>query len=438
MPVQPVAGRPVPAAYATATSESRAPGRSDSKAGWGGTGPRRFRADRQRILRRLLCRGLLTDGLRLAADIGEWYQAHLAHPALDGLRTDWRRVVGHVVHAMAALAHQDACVVRASREALAAKATSLAGREVSVHQIKRGVRLLRHSHLLTTLEEGRAPGADHPCGSVPLYALTVPVVAEAALPCRAPDGRGRGQRERSMERARRVHRALGIPEIAEEDAGEGTAPQNRGFHHGGTTPLPPTTAGRDRHRDPLRAPRPRRGRVSPAARARYAARLLAREVPAGSAFDRIRPGQQAKLVAPFAAAGWSGADVAWALAHSPDAVEHTWSARVRRPLGWALVRLRLWLDPDGRPLPSRWEQLGGAPWQTRGRHGDLPGVRAQLPTAQTTPPLPGLLTSHSAWDESWDNEHATSSPATTPPNSAYLSARQTLADSLTRREGFPC
>ncbi|GGU50654.1 hypothetical protein [Streptomyces violascens] len=43
---------------------------------------------------------------------------------------------------------------------------------------------------------------------------------------------------------------------------------------------------------------------------RYAARLLAQEVPTGSAFDRLRPGQQAKFVAPFAAAGWSGADIA--------------------------------------------------------------------------------------------------------------------------------
>ncbi|MFD9825342.1 hypothetical protein, partial [Streptomyces violascens] len=137
LPVQPVVGCPGPTTYATAAPESRAPGRDASKTG--GRESRRFRAARQRILRRMLCRGLLFDGLRLAADGGEWHQAHLAHPALDGLRADWRRVVGHIVCAMAALAHQDACVVRASREALAAKATSLAGREVSVHQIKRAV-----------------------------------------------------------------------------------------------------------------------------------------------------------------------------------------------------------------------------------------------------------------------------------------------------------
>ncbi|GGU50650.1 hypothetical protein GCM10010289_83930 [Streptomyces violascens] len=65
-----------------------------------------------------------------------------------------------------------------------------------------------------------------------------------------------------------------------------------------------------------------------------------------------------------------------------------------------MTRLRPWLDPEGRPLPSRWEQLGGARWQPRVRDGGPPAVRAQLPAAGVVTTAPVLLTLGRDWEES--------------------------------------
>lgn len=324
----------------------------------------RFVQDRQRIQRRLLSAGALADGRRLSADPGEWRHAFQAHPAFDTLRGDWRDTLGHIVHAMATLAHLEACVVRASREVLSARASQIAERHITVHQVKRGVRVLRESGLLETLECGRARSASHPRARVPLYALTVPVLCETVLPQRTPAGKGRSAAARRAERHHKVAKALGLAAAV-----DGSAPLNRGYNHGGTTtPLTPRnseTGGTRRLRGAVRRPRPRRGKVSPKSEARYEARLLAAQVPHSMTFSRIPPGQQARLLLPFAVGGWSGHDVAWALAHTPSGDPHAFSDRVRFPASWARWRLGLWLDANGAPLPGRWEQLGGAPGRER-------------------------------------------------------------------------
>lgn len=383
----------------------------------------RFKRERLRIQRRLLAGGFLTDGRRLACDPGEWGHAFASHPGFDTLRSDWRATVGFVARAMATLAHHEACVVRASREALAARATELAQRPITVHQVKRAVRLLRNTTMLSTLEKGQRASARHPRPSVPLYALTVPVAADEALPARTPGGKGRTVQTRIAEHDRQVRKALGI-----EEPVDATAPQNRGSHHGGTaTPFIPHQGRRRRpaehHSRPVTPPRPRRGEISAAAQARYAARLLAAEVPKTMAMGLLRLGQIAKLVAPFAAAGWSGADVDFALQHGPDGTPHRWSARVRHPLAWARWRLSLWISDSGAPLPSRWEQLGGHVTASRGPLGQaVPAQRAQVILSgcheDVPTPVPGA-------EETWETEQLLGVPVGDEPNDAYLAARAT-------------
>ena len=61
---------------------------------------------------------------------------------------------------------------------------------------------------------------------------------------------------------------------------------------------------------------------------------------------------------PFLAAGWTVADLAFAVDHWFTGEQHRWSLRtIRRPAGWLRWRLRQWIGGDGRPLPSRSQQL---------------------------------------------------------------------------------
>lgn len=56
------------------------------------------------------------------------------------------------------------------------------------------------------------------------------------------------------------------------------------------------------------------------------------------------------LLRPWLLAGWTAADVVWAIDHAPDGTAHTWTTDVRSPKGWLKHRLSLWTDVEGAPL----------------------------------------------------------------------------------------
>ncbi|OEV11534.1 hypothetical protein AN218_12445 [Streptomyces nanshensis] len=73
--------------------------------------------------------------------------------------------------------------------------------------------------------------------------------------------------------------------------------------------------------------------------------------------SRIPTRARTRLLTDFAAVGWSGSDVLYALEHHPDGTPHRHTHRVRRPYAWARHRLTLWRRPDGAPAASHWDQL---------------------------------------------------------------------------------
>lgn len=85
-------------------------------------------------------------------------------------------------------------------------------------------------------------------------------------------------------------------------------------------------------------------------RAVAAARLLAEEVPAFRATTDTWIGW---VIRPFIRAGWSVADIRWAVDHKPSGQPWTHEARVRHVAQWLRYRLVHWLNDEGAPLPSR-------------------------------------------------------------------------------------
>lgn len=57
------------------------------------------------------------------------------------------------------------------------------------------------------------------------------------------------------------------------------------------------------------------------------------------------------LLRPWLLAGWTAADVLYAIDHTPDGSTHTWTTSVRSPKGWLRHRLDLWTAASGVPLP---------------------------------------------------------------------------------------
>lgn len=58
------------------------------------------------------------------------------------------------------------------------------------------------------------------------------------------------------------------------------------------------------------------------------------------------------LLREFLRAGWTIADVLYALDHKPDESTHTWTSTVHSPAGWLRARLSWWLDEHGHPIAS--------------------------------------------------------------------------------------
>lgn len=68
------------------------------------------------------------------------------------------------------------------------------------------------------------------------------------------------------------------------------------------------------------------------------------------ALRRLSDRHLRSLLRPWLLAGWSAADVLYALDHAPDGTSHTWTTQVRSPSGWLTHRLGLWTDEAGAPV----------------------------------------------------------------------------------------
>ena len=136
---------------------------------------------------------------------------------------------------------------------------------------------------------------------------------------------------------------------------------------------PLTRSRRDPGKDPQRSPLwktgetpigPPCGRTHPGAAARAAAAAVARAVR-HAAGKPISDWWCARLAAPFVAAGYSAADLTWAIEHEYGGAPHRFTARIRHPAGWIRKRLAGHRDERGRPLPSISQQRAVTRMQSR-------------------------------------------------------------------------
>jgi hypothetical protein len=116
---------------------------------------------------------------------------------------------------------------------------------------------------------------------------------------------------------------------------------------------PPTKSGRTSVVCPAREARPGEGETpsrvgsADAQPLRHVVRVMRK-----AAGQTITEGWAAWIWRPFAAAGWTVADLAWAIDHEPGGAQHRYSARIRHAAGWLRHRLSLWLDDAGQAVAS--------------------------------------------------------------------------------------
>ncbi|MGW6704766.1 hypothetical protein ACWGDE_07725 [Streptomyces sp. NPDC054956] len=364
------------------------------------------------------------DAVRLAADTGE-HRAAVEHVYATA-RADGLAARRAVFMALYGLAHIDGCVLRATHAQIAERAAMIAARSISPASVEKYLREFRAKNLLLTLEGGLSPEANAKLGGegprVPLYALVVPVALDDALPARTPLQKGRDARAREAALGRRVRKALGIPEPVEELSDltrPAVFPGNDSSSASVENCMPvdelsdpnhsrrelvvfPRPRSRRGAAGPGRTPRSRRGETSPT-RKTSPAHLVAEKLTGHVVLRKISSERRVRLVRPFANAGWSAADVLFALEQQPDGTRHISTQAVRHPLSWAAYRLGLWLDEAGIPVPSRFQQLA----QAAGRPD------APRPVADPTEPT-------------WDNERAQQLEPE-PANNRFKSARAALA-----------
>ena len=72
---------------------------------------------------------------------------------------------------------------------------------------------------------------------------------------------------------------------------------------------------------------------------------------------RLSPRELRSALRPFHAAGWTGADVLWAIERDRDGSPLGFGAAVIVPARWLRWRLAKWTGPDGTPLPPRSREL---------------------------------------------------------------------------------
>ncbi|MFF8506769.1 hypothetical protein ACF064_01650 [Streptomyces sp. NPDC015492] len=322
-----------------------------------------------------------------------------------------------IAQALYGLAHLDACVIRATHAAIADRASLIAGRKISAASVEKYLREFRRRFLLVTLEGGLSPEAhkarnrDAKGGRVPLYALVVPASLDADLPTRTPRAKGLTLEAKAAARGARLRAALGLP--SSETAGQrrpessstGDGRDRTDRLEGFATARPvdelsgpnlssvgrevgsPRPSGRGQATGSgRRAPHARRGETKPSKITKSRAGQLADAFAAFPVLRTISSERRARLLRPFARAGWAPRDIRHALDWKPTGEEHRNTADVRHPLSWSRYRLGLWLDSEGAPLASV-SQRSCPGWQWPGPGVDprfgRPQAAARLASART-------------------------------------------------------
>lgn len=231
--------------------------------------------------------------------------AHLgADPRFLALRADARESVLLYARYLARTADYQTAVTRPTRTALC----GYARRSESTWKAVR--RRLEAWGYLGTVKAGCKywlPHSDETRHDAAIYVITVPTAAAASQLTRPPTGTPKGACAGPRARGREKPRS-------------GAAASGRAHSR---------TRRRDAH--------------AAAATGAGAAHSAALRTGPG---QRISDGWAGYLIAPFLAAGWTPADVAFAIDHAPDGRQHPYPVRdVRRPAAWLRWRLAHWLRP---------------------------------------------------------------------------------------------
>lgn len=195
---------------------------------------------------------------------------------------------------------------------------------VSLSTVRRVLHRLQEAGLLGVVEQGTTPqfspmalaGAGNRAA---VYVLTVPSRAttgyHALPPARSP--------------------------VNESDAPTWSIPEG----------VDPDARASSAETGPLRGPDGAEGGKWPRTRAARSrserlqlARRLQLEVPA---LRRLTDRAVRHLLRPWLLAGWTVAELQWALDHEPDGSERTWTTEVRKPGGWLVSRLRAYAVTPG-------------------------------------------------------------------------------------------
>jgi hypothetical protein len=285
-------------------------------------------------------------GSRRARDQREWLRAVQTVPELEQLRADAADRLLEVARVLARYASWGDRTTRPTR----ALVCRLAG--ISVTTWKRCRRLLEDWGLLGTVQQGTTPEfssflhRDDP-NLAAVYVLAVPKRKPGTAQVTCPEQITGPPPEPARARGRAPARARG--------KGQDCPPSGRA--------------------QPGSAPAPG-GATAPcgAGIADAMARVLRR-----AAGETVTDGWCAWLARPFAAAGYSAADLSWAIDHEPSGRQQPYSrGRVRHPAGWLRKRLDAWLA-GGIPVPSRSQQLAASRNRSaRDRPGWLRARAAQV------------------------------------------------------------
>lgn len=247
------------------------------------------------------------------------------HPAISRLRADFRSNVLAVLGQLAARAVWADGTAMLPRERLAAELG------ISLSTWQRSRRVLKAAGILGTVRPGRRyhDDAGHVRDDAAVYVLCLPKRIMSYLRKKSADRRRAG-----------LSRVTDAPTVSAS----------------GSTPSGPRARGGPGDDGAPSGRAHPRGRAARPAAARHAggpaARALA-EVVRQAGGKGITDGWAAWLVRPFAAAGWTPADLATALGYAGwDGRAFRYTGRMRRPGEVLRWRLSHWLGDDGRAAPS--------------------------------------------------------------------------------------
>lgn len=246
------------------------------------------------------------SGSRVARGQAEWLRAVETHPSVRELRADALEHVSALAWVLARTASWSTLTTRPTWPVLIDR-TGLSRRSVA-----RWLAWLRAVGLLGVVESGTtpryspkslAPGAENRAA---LYVLAVPISSSTGE-SGTPSG--------------------SIP--------EGVDPIARANSE--TGPLRGPDSNRTSNWPRSRVARSRAGRLELVHRLQLEAPDL----------RRLSDRALRHLLRPWLLAGWSVAELLWALDYEPDGTERTWTTGVRSPGGWLLARLSSWLIAPG-------------------------------------------------------------------------------------------